>query len=125
MIVCENPHIDYRYQLYRNTPQCCRECCKLAWCDTDGFGDAWTSTAYYCELGLFLPIKKQECKQQIKDVGELAYLSRTGEIKANSIFRQKLHCNKCGWRGFVFDAEPDIDGDGNLGCPKCGNLLRQ
>lgn len=25
----------------------------------------------------------------------------------------------CGWSGKVEECEPDIDGDGNLGCPNC------
>ena len=31
---------------------------------------------------------------------------------------------KCGWRGVVDDMIPDIDGDGNLGCPKCLGLIQ-
>jgi hypothetical protein len=30
---------------------------------------------------------------------------------------------KCGWRGTVGDAEPDVDGDGSLGCPECGAVI--
>jgi hypothetical protein len=26
---------------------------------------------------------------------------------------------ECGWAGKVDDCEPDVDGDGNLGCPTC------
>lgn len=29
----------------------------------------------------------------------------------------------CGWSGTVGECEPDIDGDGGLGCPKCFNIL--
>lgn len=33
-----------------------------------------------------------------------------------------VSCEECGWVGRVYDAEPDVDGDGNLGCPKaCRN----
>ncbi len=35
----------------------------------------------------------------------------------------KLECY-CGWKGTVGDATPDFDGDGNLGCPSCGDLLQ-
>lgn len=27
-------------------------------------------------------------------------------------------CKKCGWVGKLYDAEPNVDGDGNLGCPE-------
>jgi uncharacterized C2H2 Zn-finger protein len=30
-----------------------------------------------------------------------------------------MSCPKCGWTGKVIDCEPDVDGDGSLGCPKC------
>jgi len=33
-----------------------------------------------------------------------------------------LRC-KCGWSGTVYDAVPDVDGDGSLGCPDCDRLL--
>jgi hypothetical protein len=29
---------------------------------------------------------------------------------------------RCGWKGIVIDCEPDIDGDGGLGCPNCGRV---
>ncbi len=29
----------------------------------------------------------------------------------------------CGWRGIVYDCEPDVDGDGNLGCPRCLKIV--
>lgn len=32
-------------------------------------------------------------------------------------------CAKCGWSGFVFECEPDIDGDGNPGCPDCNAVV--
>lgn len=28
-------------------------------------------------------------------------------------------CSKCGWVGRIENTEPDVDGDGNLGCPDC------
>lgn len=30
---------------------------------------------------------------------------------------------ECGWTGTVWDCEPDIDGNGSLGCPKCGKVV--
>ena len=35
----------------------------------------------------------------------------------------RIGCSACGWRGTVADAEPDVDGDGSLECPKCGQVL--
>lgn len=35
-----------------------------------------------------------------------------------SITEQPCHC-PCGWVGTVWDCEGDVDGDGNLGCPNC------
>ena len=32
-------------------------------------------------------------------------------------------CEKCGWTGKVDDMEPDIDGDGSLGCPVCSTVI--
>ena len=29
----------------------------------------------------------------------------------------------CGWSGTVGDCEPDIDGDGNPGCPACSKVI--
>lgn len=29
----------------------------------------------------------------------------------------------CGWYGTVGDCEPDIDGDGSLGCPECDAII--
>lgn len=28
-------------------------------------------------------------------------------------------CSGCGWIGTVGNCEPDVDGDGSLGCPEC------
>ena len=36
----------------------------------------------------------------------------------------QVRCSKCGWQGTVGNCEPDIDGDGSLGCPKCLALVR-
>jgi len=37
----------------------------------------------------------------------------------------KVRCPKCGWRGTIGDCEPDVDGDGNLGCPECLTVVDQ
>lgn len=39
-----------------------------------------------------------------------------------SILEVPMECSKCDWRGIVDDCEPDVDGDGSLGCPKCGSI---
>lgn len=33
-------------------------------------------------------------------------------------------CPKCTWVGTVYECEPDVDGDGSLGCPKCGAVVK-
>lgn len=30
----------------------------------------------------------------------------------------------CGWHGKVDECEPDVDGDGGLGCPECWSLIK-
>jgi DNA-directed RNA polymerase subunit RPC12/RpoP len=32
-------------------------------------------------------------------------------------------CASCGWKGAVREMEPDVDGEGSLGCPRCGNII--
>ena len=39
--------------------------------------------------------------------------------KLGSILDAKVKCPVCGWNGTIGDAEPDVDGDGSPGCPKC------
>ncbi len=29
----------------------------------------------------------------------------------------------CGWWGIVYDCEPDVDGEGSLGCPRCLKIV--
>ncbi len=36
-----------------------------------------------------------------------------------SILDVKVQCGLCRWKGQVRDCEPDVDGDGSLGCPEC------
>lgn len=35
------------------------------------------------------------------------------------ITEDKVICPTCNWEGTVADAEPDVDDDGSLGCPRC------
>ena len=32
-------------------------------------------------------------------------------------------CETCEWQGTAGECEPDIDGDGSLGCPRCGAVV--
>lgn len=32
------------------------------------------------------------------------------------------NCN-CGWSGIVFDCTPDVNGEGDLGCPNCSSII--
>jgi hypothetical protein len=47
-----------------------------------------------------------------------------------SITAVPCSCPECGWKGVTGDAEPDVDGEGSLGCPECykptkeGRLVR-
>lgn len=34
-----------------------------------------------------------------------------------------MECS-CGWVGVVWDCEPDVDGDGSLGCPECFKVVK-
>ena len=29
----------------------------------------------------------------------------------------------CGWSGTVGEMDPDVDGEGSLGCPECGVVI--
>lgn len=37
----------------------------------------------------------------------------------------QMKCSRCGWLGSVGRCEPDVDGDGNLGCPACKTVVTQ
>ncbi len=41
----------------------------------------------------------------------------------HSILDQKMFCPKCGWKGTIWDCEPDVDGDGSLGCLICFSVM--
>lgn len=40
-----------------------------------------------------------------------------------SILDQVVSCITCSWIGTVGECEPDINGEGDLGCPKCGTVV--
>ena len=42
---------------------------------------------------------------------------------AGSILRQHMRCPACSWTGSVNECEPDVDGDGSLGCPRCNAIV--
>lgn len=42
-------------------------------------------------------------------------LPRIGDIR--------LTCVHCGWWGGLYEAIPDVDGDGSYGCPDCETVL--
>jgi len=45
-----------------------------------------------------------------------------GEMREKPLIKitdVKMKCPSCGWEGTVADCEPDVDGDGSLGCPDC------
>ncbi len=44
--------------------------------------------------------------------------------KLKSILDVSCVCLVCGWQGSVGGTEPDVDGDGNLGCPKCFKIVK-
>ena len=44
-----------------------------------------------------------------------------------SVFEIPVRCvaPECGWSGTVGEAVPDVDGDGSMGCPKCGRIVKE
>ncbi len=42
----------------------------------------------------------------------------------NIIEYQTFQCLACGWKGILYNCEPDIDGEGNPGCPECGRVVQ-
>ena len=58
------------------------------------------------------------------------HLLKGGELAINGAYKVlpkigevKCKCPSCNWKGTVDDCEPDIDGDGSLGCPKCSTVI--
>lgn len=41
-----------------------------------------------------------------------------------SIGDVKCRCQYCDWFGTVYDCEPDVNGEGSLGCPECSRVMR-
>ena len=37
----------------------------------------------------------------------------------------RVFCPCCKWQGTIGQAEPDIDGDGSLGCPICFHVTER
>ena len=82
----------------------------------------------------FLPDKYKDCDiVDIKNLDSVVIIEPL-EIRANatpkeanktlgSIFDVPCHCDKCGWGGTVDSCEPDVDGDGSLGCPDCLSVV--
>jgi hypothetical protein len=48
-----------------------------------------------------------------------------GGVVPPSIINVSMLCPSCGWSGPVGDCEPDVDGEGSLGCPKCNSACGQ
>jgi hypothetical protein len=42
-----------------------------------------------------------------------------------SILEEPMVCTVCGLITLVGDCEPDIDGEGSLGCPDCKCLMKE
>lgn len=45
-------------------------------------------------------------------------------VPLGSIHDVPMLCPNCGWQGAVSECEPDVDGDGSLGCPTCQAVVR-
>lgn len=58
----------------------------------------------------------------LKPIEKIAIVQKTIE-QLPSIFDVPCLCPKCSWSGTVYDCEPDVDGDGNLGCPECKTVI--
>lgn len=40
-----------------------------------------------------------------------------------SILDVPFECLACGWKGPAVETEPDVDGDGRMGCPQCNTVV--
>lgn len=67
----------------------------------------------------FASLRGQTLSGELPDV-----LAALADGPAGSIHDATMTCDKCGWSGKVYDCEPDIDGDGGLGCPKCKSVAK-
>lgn len=45
------------------------------------------------------------------------------ESKLPGITSVPAVCQACEWQGTAGECEPDIDGDGSLGCPRCRGIV--
>ncbi len=43
--------------------------------------------------------------------------------KLLSIGSVPRRCSSCGWSGILAECTPDVDGEGSLGCPRCGRVV--
>lgn len=66
---------------------------------------------------LYAGIRCTWCHWEFKSL--LQPLPRAGR-KITDVLCQ---CPGCGWAGTVGDCEPDVDGDGSLGCPRCNQVV--
>ncbi len=55
------------------------------------------------------------------EVCDVATFGRNEDLPR--ITEQTVECS-CGWRGTVYDCEPDVDGDGSLGCAECSAVVK-
>ena len=55
----------------------------------------------------------------VKSIAERHLTTRAADVRR----RRSSVCRKCGWWGTVGEMEPDVDGEGSLGCPYCGSVI--
>ena len=65
---------------------------------------------------IFLLLKKKQ-RRLVCDAGRGECEMKIGEVT--------MKCPACGWIGLLMDCEPDIGGEGGLGCPRCGKVVKQ
>jgi hypothetical protein len=79
-----------------------------------GLGLRWDNWLYPLHLSIAFPFVTITV-----GIGKLK--EQSGEL--TRITDQPCLCSKCGWSGTVWDCEGDVDGDGNLGCPECLEII--
>ena len=45
--------------------------------------------------------------------------------RLTSIHHAPMHCPACDWRGFLGLCVPDVNGEGDLGCPTCNGVVME
>lgn len=71
------------------------------------------------------PVELLDCEviEVTEDEEEMNVTLRYREARQlPSIYAVPCSC-ACGWQGVVLECEPDVDGDGSLGCPICGAIV--